>query len=335
MEISTKRNKFKLVMLGFLFAWPFALRHSLFAAPEWGVLVLAHGGNKKWNAQVEKAVEKAELPYPVETVFGMAVMPQEVEGIYQALMRLREKGVEKVVAVAFLVSSHSSVYRQYEYVLGLRKEPGFSEEAMHAMATMGSASHAMPMAAVVPRPSPFPVVLTRALDGSPELAEVLSDRIAALRRRPGKEDVVLVAHGPNGDQDDELWKKTLMEEVVEQIKKREGRTEMAEFVAGDNWVVTLREDAPPEVRARGTRHLELVMEEMIRKGKTALVVPVLISSGGIEKGIEKRLKGKGYRYRMGKPLLPHPALSAWISRRVRETVEAEGRGGGNERSAPR
>jgi hypothetical protein len=50
-----------------------------------------------------------------------------------------------------------------------------------------------------------------------------------------------------------------------------------------------------------------------------VVLPVLISAGGIERGVAARLEG--LEHRMGKPLLPHPALSRWIARKAAEVMD--------------
>ena len=76
---------------------------------------------------------------------------RDKEVIRNALVELvgrlqAEKGATRVIAVPFLISSHSEVYRQYEYMLGLRPDPGFTEKDMAlmsaAMAQAGSAPQA-------------------------------------------------------------------------------------------------------------------------------------------------------------------------------------------------
>ena len=54
----------------------------------------------------------------------------------------------------------------------------------------------------------------------------------------------------------------------------------------------------------------------------ALVVPLLIASGGIEQKIPKLLSGLPYAYD-GEALLPNPKLSRWIARQVEQLSALE------------
>ncbi|MGQ0643900.1 MAG: sirohydrochlorin chelatase [Elusimicrobiota bacterium] len=295
------------------------------AEPEWprgyGVLVMAHGGSPAWNAAVERAVAAAKLKGPAEIFFGMAAMPEERDALAEALARLRKAGAEKVAAIPFLVSSHSEVYRQYQYMLGLRKEPGFDEADLRAMAAHGGhgghGHHApVPSGPLPPVPTAgLRVSLLRALDDSPELLAVLKDRARALSRRPGRERLILAAHGPNGEDDDALWLanlETLARDLREDLGFREAR------------VVTVRDDAPPAVREEAARRFrELASPE---EGDV-LVVPVLVAAGGIERGVRQRLDGLDVKF--GEPLLEHAALSRWIARRAAEGASADDRGARN------
>jgi len=59
-----------------------------------------------------------------------------------------------------------------------------------------------------------------------------------------------------------------------------------------------------------------------RKGNAVIIVPVLMASGGIEQGIVKRLEG--LKYKMARPLLPHPKVSEWIRNQVQQAVRKGG-----------
>jgi sirohydrochlorin cobaltochelatase len=277
-----------------------------------GVLVMAHGGQPLWNAQVEKAVREASLEAPHETFFGMAVSREERDALGRAIARLRAAGARKIVAVPLLVSSYSEVYRQYGYILGLRTEPGFDEEALRLMAAMhgGHGSHAS-QDSILPAavPEDVTVTLLEALDDSPEVAEVLADRARRLSRSPQRERVVLVAHGPNGEDDERLW--------IERLNRLGQRLRTAHGFR-DVVAVTLREDAPPKIRDRATRAFRTAVTGP-GDGSETLVIPLLLSAGGIEKGIPTRLEG--LRYRLGDPLLYHPSVSRWIERRVRDAAQ--------------
>ncbi len=83
-----------------------------------GILLLAHGGRADWNQEVLTLASRADATVPVEVAFGMA----NKRTIRDALDRLAERDVTSVVAVPLFVSSHSSVMRATEYLLGTRDE---------------------------------------------------------------------------------------------------------------------------------------------------------------------------------------------------------------------
>jgi sirohydrochlorin cobaltochelatase len=253
----------------------------------------------------------------VEIFFGMAAGAGESEAMAGALAALKKQGVDRVIAVPLLVSSHSEVYRQYQYVLGLRKDPGFSDEEVSAMSAMHhgpgghGAHHHAALGPAVPVSGPFdaPVSLTRALDDSPEVLDALKDRVRSVSRKPAAEAVVLVAHGPNGEEDNRLW--------LAGLDRLSGGLQASGGFAVVR-IATLRDDAPPAVKDAATAALRKDVEDLSREGMDVLVLPVLISSGGIERGIASRLAGLPCR--IAQPMGDHPALSSWLHRKVQEAL---------------
>lgn len=262
-----------------------AVDTSAYAA-EVGVLVLAHGGSRRWNRQVEAAIRKAQLAYPTEIVFGMGMHPGEVHAVQWAVDELQRQGARRIIAVPLLVSSYSEVARQYQYLLGLR-DRGMWEETVRPVARH------------------VPLEMARALDEDPVVGEVLLDRARELSRAPTEESVVLVAHGPVSDEDDARW-------LVSMGRVAQHLQQAGQFRAVVP--VTLRDDAPHAVRAEAESRLREVVFQHSQQGRV-LVVPLLIANGGIEHKIPKALKGLRYAY-SGKALLPHDKLSQWVARRV-------------------
>jgi hypothetical protein len=70
-----------------------------------GILLLAHGGSKEWNANVEAIAADAGKSQPTEVALGMADRTTMQAGID----KLTARGVTQIVAVPLFVSSHSSV----------------------------------------------------------------------------------------------------------------------------------------------------------------------------------------------------------------------------------
>ena len=54
-----------------------------------------------------------------------------------------------------------------------------------------------------------------------------------------------------------------------------------------------------------------MVEAVVEEGKTVLIVPLLLSYGGIEVGIRRRLEGLPYRMAR-QALLPDERLSEWV-----------------------
>jgi len=264
------------------------------AAKTIGVLVLAHGGTPRWNAVVEQAVADAALPYPTRVAFGMGMHGGEVEALQQAVTELEHLGVEKVVAVPLLVSSASEVMRQYAYLLGLRPDGPWQEQAE-------------------PVKRQVPIRLTSPLDGDPAVAQVLLDRAREVSVAPGHEVVVVIAHGPNTEEDNARWLDA-MGRLTQTIKAEGGFKDVLS--------VTMRDDAEPAVLAKAVADMRQTIEAQAKEN-TVIVLPLLIANGGIEGKIPERLSGLTFIYQP-KALLPHPKLSEWIASRVQDAVKNPG-----------
>jgi sirohydrochlorin cobaltochelatase len=257
-----------------------------------GVLVLAHGGNNQWNGTVRKVVKQADLEQATEVAFGMAMHPEELREFQQAVDKLQRKGVSRIIVVPLLVSSYSEVYRQFEYVFGLRKEAEWPR-------------------AGAPLRMSVPVTLGGGLDGSPLVLQVLRERADDLSRVPEKETVVLVAHGPVSEADDQLWHKVL-DGFSDAMKTQDG----FQRVVG----LTIRDDAPKAVRDAAVEKIRDTVRQAGEQGRV-LVVPVLLARGGIERKIPKILNGLTYRY-SGQTILPHPNVAEWIAGEVQRLSAA-------------
>jgi sirohydrochlorin cobaltochelatase len=273
-----------------------------------GILLLAHGGKKKWNRDVKSLAAQVNGTIPTEVAFGMA----DSESIQAAVDRLAERGVHQIAAVPLFVSSHSSVVAATQYLLGLRAEapPAL---AMFAGMRHDSAGH-MEMGPgspdarrTTPIKSPVPIRMTSALDHSPLVADILVSRAQRLSKDPARETVVLVAHGPVSDQENARWLAD-MNMLADLMKRSSGFKQLE--------VLTVRDDAPEPVRSQATAELRRVVERANRQGNRVLVIPLLISYGGIEKGIKKRLAG--LRYVMTpQGLLPDNRLAEWVLEQAR------------------
>lgn len=251
-----------------------------------GVLVLAHGGSPEWNHEVVQVAADAKLPYPSEVAFGMGMHAGEVDGMQQAIERLERAGASRIVVLPLLVSSHSEVMDQFAYLFGLHPHGPWEAE-------------------VKPLVCRVPVTLASPLDDDPVVSSVLEARARALSRRPERESLVLIAHGPVSDAHNAQWLG-----VMDRLAERLQQAVKFQTVAS----ATLRDDAPTPVRDAAVQHLRELVQRLGYNGDV-LVLPLLLSKGGIERKIPTALEGLPYRY-AGETLLPHPEFSAWLRSRI-------------------
>ena len=266
-----------------------------------GILLLAHGGRDDWNRKVLELASQVDSTRPVEVAFGMA----NKRTIQDALHRLAERDVTEVVAVPLFVSSHSSVFRATEYLLGSREDAPPQLEAfarMGARRSSGSSGSDPGFEWTTPVETAIPISVTMALDGHALVAEILLSRAAEVSQTPEEEVVVLVAHGPSTGEDNALWLEN-MSTLVEQMRPHTRFSRIEHL--------TVRDDASDPVRDQATAELRAVVEAVVEEGKTVLIVPLLLSYGGIEVGIRRRLEGLPYRMAR-QALLPDERLSEWV-----------------------
>ena len=278
-----------------------------------GVLLLAHGGSRAWNDHVTALAARVDATLPTEVAFGMATRA----AIQGAVDRLAARGVTRITAVPLFVSSHSSVITSTEYLLGARAEAP-RELAIFAKMKHGSegpgghAAHAMHAAPAVdptsPVTLPVPVRMTAALDADAAVSDVLVTRAREISRDPAHEAVVLVAHGPVRDEENRLW----LRDLAVHADRLKQQLPFASVEA-----LTVRDDAPAPVRDAATAALRAMVSRQTGEGRRVLIVPVLLSFGGIEAGVRKRLDGLDYTMATN-GLIPDDRFVAWVLAKARE-----------------
>ena len=287
-------------------AVPILVLSTFFALPlvaqTEGILLLAHGGGKSWNEEVRKLAAGLNATTPVEVAFGMA----RKQTIQDAIDRLSERNVDGIVAVPLFISSHSSVIRATEYLLGTREEAPPELEVFARMGHHGADTHADTHKAdsdpTTPVETAIPIRMTPALDRHPLVADILISLAEAVSQNPEEEVVIIVAHGPVSDEENDRWLENMG--VLAELMRQETRFFRIEYL-------TVRDDAPEPVRSQATVDLRAVVERATDEGTDVLIVPLLLSYGGIEKGIYKRLEGLPYRM-SPQALLPDDRLGQWV-----------------------
>jgi sirohydrochlorin ferrochelatase len=266
-----------------------------------GVLLLAHGGSAAWDANVQAIAAEVNKTSPTEVALGMATRAN----IQAAVAKLEARGVTRIVAVPLFISSHSTVITSTEYLLGQRKDmpPALNIFAKMSHGAGGHDGHTVDATdGTLPVKSTVPVRMTSALDAHPLVAEIVLDRAMAMSTTPSLEAVVLVAHGPTDDATNEQW-------LVNLRKIADHLRATRPFAAVD--ALTVKDDAPTPIRDAATREFRAVVERRSVEGRRVLIVPVLLSYGGIEQGIRQRLEGLPY-VMSDKALAPDRRLVDWV-----------------------
>lgn len=280
------------------------------ASADSGILLLAHGGSPEWNTRVMDLVMQIDRTRPTEVAFGMATRAN----IQAAVDRLVARGVTEIVAVPLFVSSWSSVITSTEYLLGLRTEApaalAMFAKMHHPQSASTSPSDATPAGheahatadATSPVKSPVPIRMTPALNDHPIVAEILTTRATSIGRNPAEESLVIVAHGPNDEDDNRRW-------LADMASLAERIAGAAKFASID--YLTLRDDAPKPVRDAATVELRQLVSRRAQEGKRVLVIPLLLSFGGVERGLVQRLDGLTYTL-SDAGLMPDARLETWV-----------------------
>jgi sirohydrochlorin ferrochelatase len=311
--------KFKLLTLGFFCLILVQNSYSFQSTPKntkVGILVLAHGSqNPGWNATIKDVTKSLDQKYPLEIAFGMA-NPYSMQ---PAIKKLEEQGVNTIVAVQLFVSSFSPIIRQNEYLLGLRDTlsdtpipPMPHEMNQPEMANM---DHSKPFE-LKPLELNSKVVLTKPLDDHELVAEILFERIKAVSKKPEIETIMLVAHGPVMDADNDHWIAALenLGTKIEALQASTGGSKFHNIVS-----LTVRDDANEEVYEAAKQDFRTAVK-VANKNGDALVIPVLLSKGGVESRYLTRLEGLDYIWG-GEAILPHPNVAKYLEIEVERALQ--------------
>jgi sirohydrochlorin cobaltochelatase len=308
------------------------------AAPQkMGILVMAHGGTAEWNAGVLDTVAPLRARYPVEVAFGMA----DATSLQTAVRALEGAGVRKIAVLRLFVSGESWLERT-EQILGLREgapaqDTGSSASAhahgasaphaQHGASTAanphanhGASAHAAHVAGVgavhahgmaffrVQSESAF-ALSRQGLADAPGMGRVLADRAAALSKKPELEDVLVLAHGPGDDAENERW----LEQLDQRAASIRARAPFRRVQ-----VATLREDWPDK-RVAAEREIRAFVERAAAEGGKAIVIPFRVHGFG---PYESVLRGLDY-IADGHGLIPHPEVARWLDAQVEALTSAQ------------
>src|SRR6185436_18345686 len=86
-------------------------------------------------------------------------------------------------------------------------------------------------------------------------------------------------------------------------------------------VLTHRNDAPAPVKTEARTVFRREVAQAARQGEV-VVVPLLLSAGGVEGEVESDLRGLAYRF--APPLMPHPNISRWVEAQAEALLAQRG-----------
>lgn len=259
--------------------------------PAFGVLVMAHGGTEVWDEAVLDAVRGMGSSHPVEVAFGMA----SAETIQEATERLEARGVRRIGVVRLFVSGESWLERTRQ-ILGLEPGAPSREEAPPAH---GGGHHDFAATFWKIRSESGFAVSEEGLSQAHGMSRVLVDRARALSEDPARESVLILAHGPGDDEENQRWIADL-EELARPLREGMGFARVE--------VQTLREDWE-EKRDVAEARVRSFVESANEGDGRCLVIPFRVFGFGpyaeVLEGLEYVADERG--------LLPHEAVSEWMA----------------------
>jgi sirohydrochlorin cobaltochelatase len=265
-----------------------------------GVLVMAHGGGAVWNAEVETMLAPLARDYPLELAFGMA----EAASLEVGVRKLEARGVQKIAVVRLFISGES-FYERTEQILGLAPgadpTPVPSEHDAHA-GHGGGGGHDMAIWRIDSKSS-F-AISKEGLADAPEMGAVLVERVRALSTDPRNESILVLAHGPGDDAEDQRWLR-MIDQRAESIRR------IAPFKKVQ--VETLREDWP-EKRVVSEARIRAFVQAGSKDGGRVIVIPYRVAGFGPYAGVLKDLSYVAD----SKGLLPSTEVEHWVRRQVKE-----------------
>jgi sirohydrochlorin ferrochelatase len=257
-----------------------------------GILVIAHGDRHDgWNEGVRQAIAPLRERYGLELAF---LYPVPGETLQEGLDRLEARGVDTILVIPLLVSSYSEHFEELEYVLGLRDSVTSSLEP-HTPVHVNAR-----------------IRLGHAIDSSPTVTKILERRARELSSDSQQEVLVLVGHGPNGEDYNRQWLSN-MDAMAEAIREK--------LSFRKTYSLTLRNDAPPDIREAASRALRRVVEEESKDGNV-LLLPLLVSYGEVQSGIKERLKGLTYRI-ADDGLVADRMITVWVEEEIQTLMSKE------------
>lgn len=263
---------------------------------KFGVVVMAHGGSKSWNESVLNSVMPLQSDYEIEVAFGMA----NATSIQAAVDKLEAKGINKIAVIRMFVSGESW-YQRTGKILGIidgaPEKPTLThnKSQTHGGHNMGFWQ--------IDSDAQF-AMSKQGLSEAKEMDDILLFRALQLSKNPEKEELLILAHGPSDDEENQRWIKNITDRTSEID---------TEVNFHNISVQTLREDWSGK-REAAEKRIKSFVNQANEQQRTAIVVPFRVQGFG---PYAKVLNGLDYQANeVG--LLPHPNVTKWLARQIVE-----------------
>lgn len=286
---------------------------------DWGVLLMAHGGNDAWNQAVQDTVAPLRGKFPIEIAFGMA----KTSTLRDAAGRLEARGVKRVAVVRMFISGDSFL-EPTEYILGLRDSLPGTRATHHAVAhgsghdggddhghnDHGHGDHGGGHHMEPPQPIESSLAFALSRQGVAEstlVNDILVDRVKALSKEPAKESVLILAHGPADEAENERW----LAYMRLRVQRLHGLGAFRHVQCE-----TLREDWP-ERRKESEGRIRTYVENATQNDGRCIVIPFRVAGFGpykeILQGLEYVADERGF--------CPHRNMTEWIESTARNCMD--------------
>ena len=246
---------------------------------ETGALLLAHGYGEEGDLAFHNSMTDISSLHITTLSLGMSMMTSK--HIECALSEIRQNGAKKIYIVPISSTPHNTLIQQWEYIFGLRNDYAYTK---------------------VKSVTTDDVIFLDPISDHRIAKKIVLDYAQEISVDPKNEIVVIIAHGPVGETDNELQLE-LMENLAAYVHDQGNFNAVRPF--------TLQDDAPKEIRDRNVKQIKEFIENATLDGKKVLMVSNLMSGKGIQRKINEDFSGLDYKFN-SKGFLTHPLFKDWI-----------------------
>ena len=254
----------------------------------YGVLLLVHGFREHGDRVFRERLQPLANSKPTSLALGMSMMTSD--HIQLGLNNLVEAGAHDIIVIPVVSTRHNTMLRQWEYI--------FSRQATAEYATVPQvATHAR-------------VHFLQPLEDHPLVGETLVEYAAEISSNPAREEVIIVAHGPVFEPDNQK-QLAMLQRLADYVAER------SKYVGVG--AVTLQDDATLEIRKANVEALRKRVIDAGARGNEVLIITNLLGTRIVQSQLRKDLRGLQYRFN-SKGLIQHDNFIRWIELSVNETI---------------